>query len=148
MAFQNRMDTLGFEPRAFRMRSGCDTTTPCALEVDTLVRAYCVTSGAARPGVARNWATVHVARSGELGGASCASSWPRFVGLREVLLQHQHYDHQLGAPTCAWTHLGTLGDMFLFVATSGAWRGIANCLGNFGQCLARRSSARAGPSLN
>ena len=25
------MDTLGFEPRAFRMRSGCDTTTPCAL---------------------------------------------------------------------------------------------------------------------
>ena len=27
-----QMDTLGFEPRAFRMRSGCDTTTPCALE--------------------------------------------------------------------------------------------------------------------
>ena len=26
------MDTLGFEPRAFRMRSGCDTTTPCALD--------------------------------------------------------------------------------------------------------------------
>ena len=26
-----KMDTLGFEPRAFRMRSGCDTTTPCAL---------------------------------------------------------------------------------------------------------------------
>ena len=25
------MDTLGFEPRAFRMRSGCDTTTPCDL---------------------------------------------------------------------------------------------------------------------
>ena len=24
------MDTLGFETRAFRMRSGCDTTTPCA----------------------------------------------------------------------------------------------------------------------
>ena len=24
------MDTLGFEPRALRMRSGCDTTTPCA----------------------------------------------------------------------------------------------------------------------
>ena len=24
------VDTLGFEPRAFRMRSGCDTTTPCA----------------------------------------------------------------------------------------------------------------------
>ena len=28
----DKMDTLGFEPRAFRMRSGCDTTTPCALE--------------------------------------------------------------------------------------------------------------------
>merc|ERR1711978_124749 len=26
------MDTLGFEPRAFCMRSGCDATTPCALE--------------------------------------------------------------------------------------------------------------------
>ena len=26
-----QMDTLGIEPRAFRMRSGCDTTTPCAL---------------------------------------------------------------------------------------------------------------------
>ena len=25
------LDTLGIEPRAFRMRSGCDTTTPCAL---------------------------------------------------------------------------------------------------------------------
>ena len=24
------MDTLGIEPRAFRMRSGCDTATPCA----------------------------------------------------------------------------------------------------------------------
>jgi hypothetical protein len=24
------MDTLGIEPRAFRMQSGCDTTTPCA----------------------------------------------------------------------------------------------------------------------
>ena len=27
------LDTLGFEPRAFRMRSGCDTTTPCAPEI-------------------------------------------------------------------------------------------------------------------
>ena len=27
-----KMDTLGFEPRACRMRSGCDTTTPCALD--------------------------------------------------------------------------------------------------------------------
>ena len=29
-AHNNTMDTLGFEPRAFRMQSGCDTTTPCA----------------------------------------------------------------------------------------------------------------------
>ena len=29
-AVKAQMDTLGFEPRAFRMRSGCDTTTPCA----------------------------------------------------------------------------------------------------------------------
>ena len=29
-----KMDALGFEPRAFRMRSGCDTTTPCAQLVD------------------------------------------------------------------------------------------------------------------
>ena len=26
----SKMDTLGIEPRAFRMQSGCDTTTPCA----------------------------------------------------------------------------------------------------------------------
>ena len=25
------MDTLGFEPKAFRIRSGCATTPPCAL---------------------------------------------------------------------------------------------------------------------
>ena len=30
LSLQGQMDTLGFEPRAFRMRSGCDTTTPCA----------------------------------------------------------------------------------------------------------------------
>ena len=30
IARRSKMDTLGFEPRAFRMRSGCDTTTPCA----------------------------------------------------------------------------------------------------------------------
>ena len=29
-----KMDTLGFEPRAFHMRSGCDTTTPCAQLVE------------------------------------------------------------------------------------------------------------------
>ena len=30
MAHVVDLDTLGFEPRAFRMRSACDTTTPCA----------------------------------------------------------------------------------------------------------------------
>ena len=29
--FMSEMDTLGIEPRASRMLSGCDTTTPCAL---------------------------------------------------------------------------------------------------------------------
>ena len=29
---QESMDPLGIEPRAFRMGSGCDTTTPCAPE--------------------------------------------------------------------------------------------------------------------
>ena len=30
-ATKSNMDTLGIEPRASRMLSGCDTTTPCAL---------------------------------------------------------------------------------------------------------------------
>ena len=34
------MDTLGFQPRAFRMRSGCDATTPCALECILKFYAY------------------------------------------------------------------------------------------------------------
>ena len=32
------MDTLGIEPRASRMLSGCDTTTPCARKSVKLVR--------------------------------------------------------------------------------------------------------------
>ena len=31
-----KMDTLGIEPRASRMLSGCDTTTPCALYIEGL----------------------------------------------------------------------------------------------------------------
>ena len=34
-----KMDTLGIEPRASRMLSGCDTTTPCALEREGIVFA-------------------------------------------------------------------------------------------------------------
>ena len=30
------LDTLGIEPKAFRMQSGCDTTTPCALCILTV----------------------------------------------------------------------------------------------------------------
>ena len=29
-AVRQEVDPLGFEPRAFRMQSGCDATTPCA----------------------------------------------------------------------------------------------------------------------
>ncbi len=36
-----QMDTLGIEPRAFRMRSGCDTTTPCALAASGCAICYC-----------------------------------------------------------------------------------------------------------
>ena len=34
------MDTLGFEPRAFRMQSGCDATTPCALMLYVQARGW------------------------------------------------------------------------------------------------------------
>ena len=40
------LDTLGFEPRAFRMRSGCDTTTPCALEWHAKTCRYRTSPGA------------------------------------------------------------------------------------------------------
>ena len=33
VASSKALDTLGFEPRAFHMRSGCDATTPCALNM-------------------------------------------------------------------------------------------------------------------
>ena len=33
-AWKKQMDTLGIEPRASRMLSGCDTTTPCAHWLD------------------------------------------------------------------------------------------------------------------
>ena len=38
------MDTLGFEPRAFRMRSGCDATTPCALDLQYTKLGHVLTS--------------------------------------------------------------------------------------------------------
>ena len=42
LKFLQKVDTLGIEPRAFRMQSGCDTTTPCA---------QCIASGLGPVGV-------------------------------------------------------------------------------------------------
>jgi hypothetical protein len=39
-ATMGKVDTLGIEPRAFRMRSGCDTTTPCALDDELAKRCF------------------------------------------------------------------------------------------------------------
>ena len=36
----SKMDTLEIEPRAFRMRSGCDTTTPCAHDIPAQISPY------------------------------------------------------------------------------------------------------------
>ena len=38
------MDTLRIEPRASRMLSGCDTTTPCAREVRTAISRWGIAS--------------------------------------------------------------------------------------------------------
>ena len=40
-ANNTNMDTLGIEPRASRMLSGCDTTTPCALCEVFRLTFYC-----------------------------------------------------------------------------------------------------------
>ena len=49
------MDTLGIEPRALRMRSGCDTTTPCALEMmKQNSRVFCRITYAAQPNKCRD----------------------------------------------------------------------------------------------
>ena len=37
---RTKVDTLGIEPRAFRMRSGCDTTTPCAHDIPAQISPY------------------------------------------------------------------------------------------------------------
>ena len=61
-----KLDTLGIEPRAFRMRSGCDTTTPCALE-DLRQRKSHHRALAAIPNsktCAEQWASIRVQASG------------------------------------------------------------------------------------
>ena len=39
-AVRQKVDTLGIEPRASRMLSGCDTTTPHALDKEALAKRY------------------------------------------------------------------------------------------------------------
>ena len=67
------MDTLGIEPRASRMLSGCDTTTPCALDGEP--RAWPPDFGGARGALAdgragrrRRGTPAGVAIMGRVGG--------------------------------------------------------------------------------
>ena len=53
--WQNAMDTLGIEPRASRMLSGCDATTPCA----PLWKVLCVFEGRRARGGAATRANFH-----------------------------------------------------------------------------------------
>ena len=39
-ATSQNVDALGINPRAFRMRSGCDTTTPCALRISNVTLTF------------------------------------------------------------------------------------------------------------
>ena len=94
------MDTLGIEPRAFRMRSGCDTTTPCAPWIHetfqptwpkkkalyaefawkiTKMYGYTVKWENWKKGPARIWAT---------GPVTIFSCW-QFIFLKSALRQHQ-----------------------------------------------------------
>ena len=75
-----KMDTLGFEPRAFRMRSGCDTTTPCArakILVQTSILEVCDFSFLIVSGPCR------IATSDATHTLACGSFWPS--GLRRWL---------------------------------------------------------------
>ena len=60
------MDTLGIEPRAFRMQSGCDTTTPCAqvqVQLQTRLDIYGgVRAGSAIISIKRVWQAWGLAR--------------------------------------------------------------------------------------
>ena len=65
------MDTLGIEPRAFRMRSGCDTTTPCA-------RACC-TPHNANPGYSSVGRASDCRTLQQSDGPWFDSGWPEFL---------------------------------------------------------------------
>ena len=73
------MDTLGIEPRAFRMQSGCDTTTPCARLLSMLANPYRVEKeGGSGVGVisADVWNRCEMGRIGEW---PCAMETPPFT---------------------------------------------------------------------
>ena len=57
------MDTLGIEPRAFFMRSGCDTTTPCTLDrFKQITHTHTVVTVASPPGRIRGCRIPHDAK--------------------------------------------------------------------------------------
>ncbi len=74
-----QMDTLGIEPRAFRMRSGCDTTTPCALIGPVCALCSCGRGSVARAPRVAFWEGV-VRRRGGAGGARSAHAGYSSVG--------------------------------------------------------------------
>ena len=70
-----RMDTLGIEPRASRMLSGCDTTTPRALDMQLgQVCSFNISLdlAAARPGLVAVSDSIDTALRHEL----CSKVWP------------------------------------------------------------------------
>ena len=77
-----QMDTLGIEPRAFRMRSGCDTTTPCALIGPVCALCSCGRGSVARAPRVAFWEGV-VRRRG--GRAARAVLTPAIAQLAEHL---------------------------------------------------------------
>ena len=80
------MDALGFEPRAFRMRSGCDTTTPCALDTCehnehmSFVRVNCQQfTHAHQPAFLTNW-------NGQKNDGRMFAMWPKLSHPKQITL--------------------------------------------------------------
>ena len=80
------MDTLGIEPRAFRMRSGCDTTTPCALDTCehnehmSFVRVNCQQfTHAHQPAFLTNW-------NGQKNDGRMFAMWPKLSHPKQITL--------------------------------------------------------------
>ena len=102
------MDTLGFEPRAFRMRSGCDTTTPCAL-VAMIVQSNASMChnlvAAAQPACDEQDALGFEPRAPRM-RSRCGSTGPRGHGCLEAMW-HVHCIGGCWLASCA--RLGTSG---------------------------------------